>query len=146
MTHRLEVTADLTRLAQVRQFVAAAAAALGAPPAAVDDLVLAVDEWMSNVIVHGYAGRAGPIEIEVAPAPGAVTVTVSDLAPPFDPTQLPDPDITLPLELRPVGGLGAYLMRQLVDVIQHQTTAAGGNQLTLTKRFTPSSSGPGEAL
>jgi serine/threonine-protein kinase RsbW len=146
VTRRLEVAADLTHLAQVRQFVAAAATALGAPPAATDDLVLAVDEWMSNVIVHGYAGRAGQIEIEVAPAPGAVQVIVSDTAPPFDPTQLPDPDINLPLELRPVGGLGAYLMRQLVNAIQHQTTAQGGNRLTLTKRFTPLSSGAGEAL
>lgn len=146
MDHRLQIFAEVTKLASVRQYVAAQATALGAPAQAVDDLVLAVDEWLTNVIVHGYAGRGGQVEIEVRPAPEAVCVCVRDMAPPFDPTQLPDPDINLPLEQRPIGGLGAYLMRQLVDAISHQVTPQGGNELTLTKRFTRSSNLAGESL
>lgn len=136
----MEVAAELTHLAQARQFVAASAAALGAPAGAVDDLVLAVDEWLSNVIVHGYAGRAGLITIDVTGTPGTISVRLADSAPPFDPRQLPDPDITLPLEQRPIGGLGAYLMRQLIDVIDHQVSAQGGNLLTLIKHYPLSSS------
>ncbi len=57
-----------------------------------------------------------------------------DRAPPFDPTRLPDPDLTLSLEERPVGRMGVFLTRQLVDAVTYRLTGEGGNELTLTKR------------
>jgi anti-sigma regulatory factor (Ser/Thr protein kinase) len=57
------------------------------------------------------------------------------LAPPFDPTRVPDPDLTLPLEERPLGGLGIYLIRQSVDKMVYRAVPEGGNELTLVKRL-----------
>ena len=97
-------------------------------------LVLAVDEVVTNIIQHGYRGQPGEIDIEIERRPDAAVVYVRDQAPPFDPTRLPDPDITLPLEQRPEGGMGVYLARRSVDDMSHQVTDQGGNQLTLTKK------------
>ena len=58
-----------------------------------------------------------PVDLSSAttalPAPPAILIRVRDTAPPFDPTRLPDPDLTLPLEERPVGGLGAFIFLTL---------------------------------
>jgi serine/threonine-protein kinase RsbW len=131
----LRINAQLSTCSTVRQFVEQACAAMQVPGAVTDPLVLAVDEVVTNIIEHGYRGRPGEIAIEIERKPDAVIVTVRDQAPPFDPTRLPDPDITLPLEKRPVGGMGVYMARRSVDGMTHQLTGQGGNQLTLTKNI-----------
>lgn len=141
VVHHLRIAADVQQLAEARRFVAAAAAELGAPIETSDELVLAVDEWLSNVIMHGYAGRPGWIELELWAEPAGLGVRVTDAAPPYDPTRRPEPDLTLPLEQRPIGGLGVYLIRRLMDDVTHAVTAAGGNALTLRKKFPPTPQG-----
>jgi len=144
VTALLRIPAELHQLARARQFVADTARALGASAGAVDDLVLAVDESLTNIIEHGYGGGPGEVEVEVAREAETVIVRLRDSAAPFDPTQLPDPDLNLPLELRPVGGLGAYLVRQLVDQVIHQVSPQGGNILTLVKKLAGQAPAQGE--
>ena len=43
-------------------------------------------------------------------------------------------NLNLPLEKRPIGGLGVYLARQAMDEVHHRITSTGGNELTLVKR------------
>lgn len=130
----LRIPAEVNNLVVIRRFVQDAATALAAPAPAVDDLVLAVDESTTNIIEHGYCGQPGDIEIEVLRAGETVVVHLRDQASPFDPTRLPDPDLTLSLEERPVGRMGVFLTRQLVDVVTYRLTSDGGNELTLIKK------------
>ena len=134
MTATLRLSADLNNLAAARRFVRDTAIALGASVAAAEALILAVDESITNTIEHGYQGRPGEIEIEVRRAEEAVVVHLRDQAPPFDPTRLPEPDVTLPLNQRSVGGLGIFLARRFVDAMTHRLTSDGGNELTLIKK------------
>jgi serine/threonine-protein kinase RsbW len=127
------LAAELENLAMIRNFVRESAAALGVDPTVVSDLVLAVDEAATNVIVHGYQGRQGTIEIEVAREAMDVVVRMRDDAPPFDPTSAPSPDLIQPLEERTPGGLGIYLIRQYMDEVIHCITPQGGNELILRK-------------
>src|SRR5574341_1410793 len=127
-------SAELKNLAAIRQFVQETAAPLQADPNALHDVVLAVDEMAANVMVHGYRGNPGTVEIEVRPEVSALRVCLRDHAPPFDPTRHPMPDLTLPLEERPVGGLGVYLTRTLMDEVTYRVTLQGGNELTLVKK------------
>ena len=60
---------------------------------------------------------------------------LQDDAPPFDPTRVPDPRLDLPLEERPLGGLGVYIMRKHSDVMSYRRTSAGLNELTLVKAY-----------
>ncbi len=134
MTALLRMPAELNQLDTARRFVQEKAVALGATATATDELILAVDESITNIIEHGYCGQPGDIEIEVLRAGETVVVHLRDRAPPFDPTCLPDPDLTLSLEERPVGRMGVFLTRQLVDAVTYRLTGEGGNELTLTKK------------
>lgn len=130
----LHIAADLNNLAVIRDFVQETATALGADPAAIPDVLLAVDEAATNIIVYGYQGQSGTIEIEMNRMMDSLVICLRDQAIPFDPTVIPPPDLTLPLEQRPVGGLGIYLIRQLMDEVTHRIMPQGGNELVLIKR------------
>ena len=130
----LRIAAEVKNLNEIRCFVQETASALGLHPAMIPNVILAVDEAVSNVIAHGYQGQEGAIEIEVSREGGALVIRVRDEAPLFDPTIVPPPDVTLPLEQRIPGGLGIHLIRQIMDEMTHHITPQGGNELTLLKR------------
>jgi serine/threonine-protein kinase RsbW len=135
-TASLTVDADAERLAEVRAFIRARAAAAGASDEATADLVQAVDELACNVIEHGYGDAAGgPIEVDfdVEHDPDRVVVRIRDRAPAFDPREAPVPRLDLPLEQRPLGGMGIHLARTLTDRMDHRILPGGGNEVVLTK-------------
>lgn len=124
--------ATLACLAPIRAFVRACTAAVGSDDEATADLVQAVDEAATNVIVHGYRGD-GPIEVEFELDDDRMAVRVLDQAPVFDVTSVPPPDLSIPpLERRP-GGMGVHLMRTLTDDLRHRPRPGGGNELTLIR-------------
>jgi serine/threonine-protein kinase RsbW len=123
--------AQTANLAAIRCFVMAAAEAADFPREAVDAMIQAVDEAATNVILHGYRGSPGIIEVELKVDGNALVVRLRDDAPAFDPTSVPAPNLDIPLPLRPPGGLGVYLMRQFVDRVSYRRTETGRNELTL---------------
>jgi serine/threonine-protein kinase RsbW len=128
------VQADLNELARIRDFVEIQAGALGVAPDVVYDLVLAANEIATNIVVHGYRGQPGTIEVELRSEGDAVEIVLRDQTPLFDPTLAPTPDTNLPLEKRPRGGMGIHLTRRLTDAMLHRLTRDGGNEVTLIKR------------
>jgi serine/threonine-protein kinase RsbW len=133
----LRIPAELERLAEVRAMVREGARAGGAAPDAVDDMVQAVDEAAANVIVHGYAGQPGWIDIELDIVGPDLVVTVADGAPLFDPTDEPDPDMAVPALVRGPGGMGVHLMRLATDALDYRPRDGGGNILTMTRALAP---------
>mgnify|MGYP000645624303 CR=1 FL=1 len=124
--------ATLACLAPIRAFVRACTAAVDSDDEATADLVQAVDEAATNVIVHGYRGD-GPIEVEFELDEDRMVVRLLDVAPEFDVRAVPPPDLSIPpLERRP-GGMGVHLMRALTDDLRHRPRAGGGNELTLIR-------------
>lgn len=130
----LTISADVSFLVVIRRFVQAAAANVGVPAAAIEDVVHAVDELSANAILHGYHGAPGLVQIRCRHADDAFIVTLVDQAPAFDPTTMPDPDLDVPLEQRGIGGLGIYLSRKMLDEMRYQRLPSGANELTLVKR------------
>jgi serine/threonine-protein kinase RsbW len=129
-------SAALEDLATIRGFVRQAAGSLLVDEEVVPDLVIATDEAATNIIRHGYRGRGGPIEVEVERVGDSVVIRLRDEAPVFDPTTRAAPDLLVPLEQRPTGGLGIHLARSSVDRMVHRRSGAG-NELTLVKRLAP---------
>jgi len=128
----LRIRAEVAELATVREFVREHANHLCPDAGFGDDVVHAVDELVTNSIVHGYRDSPGLIEVEIESADKSLVVRLRDQAPPFDPTRKSDPDVTLPLERRPRGGMGIYLARSLLDTMTYRHTQ-DGNELTLSK-------------
>jgi serine/threonine-protein kinase RsbW len=131
----LRTEAELKNLSRIRRFVQETATALEASPDTVSEVLLAVDEAVTNTIVHGYRGQSGMIEIEVKRSGNLLLLRVRDQAPPFDPTQVPPPDLTLPLEQRPLGKMGIYMIQQLTDEVVYRVTPQGDNELTMIKNL-----------
>lgn len=99
------------------------------------ELVFAINEAITNVLVHGYQGQPGHIVVEVRRDDATLAVCLHDQAQPFNPTAVPTPDTTLPLAQRQPGGLGVHLMRQFTHQMQHRVRPEGGNELKLVKQL-----------
>jgi serine/threonine-protein kinase RsbW len=130
---RVEIPAELERLADVRAAVRELARACDAPVTCMDDLVQAVDEVVTNIIVHGYRGEPGTIELTAELIGDDIVIRIEDRAPLFDPMTNPTPDLTIPPHRRRPGGMGIHLLRLAVDSVQHRPRPGGGNILTLTR-------------
>jgi serine/threonine-protein kinase RsbW len=133
----LRVPAQLDRLAEIRALVRGVADAADATVSCMDDLVQAVDEAATNIIVHGYAGTPGWVEVEAEVAGDRIVITLTDEAPTFDPTTVTSPDLAVPPEHRRPGGMGVHLMRLATDQLRHAARPGGGNVLTLARRLDP---------
>ncbi len=85
-------------------------------------LMLAVEEVASNIIEHGYAGKAetGPIHLAVRQADSFLAVAVEDEGQPYDLSASSLPDVSLPLSERNRGGLGNFLVLKNVDEFRYE--------------------------
>lgn len=106
------------------------------PPPVINDLHVALDEVLNNVISYGYADAAAhTIDIDLSYDGAHVTAVISDDAAPFDPLQVPAPQPASGLKTRRIGGLGIHLVRNLMDQCSY-ARSNGRNQLTLRKHVT----------
>lgn len=119
-------------LATIRAFVRDVAREMDVPADVEPDLLIAVDESVTNVVVHGYGPSGGWIEVSVSRTADQVTIRIRDRAPIFDPTRLAAPDLTVGLDQRAPGGLGIHLARSSMDGMIHRAMG-DGNELTLVK-------------
>ncbi|GAB4029230.1 ATP-binding protein [Spirosoma gilvum] len=115
----------LDSLDGIRQVVKENAEQAGLSKKAAYNLMLAIDEIATNIIVHGYEenGMTGPIDLLTEQADGHLTVILEDEAPQFDPLQrdkLTDEFLSKPLEERPIGGMGIHLAIKAVDTYQYE--------------------------
>jgi serine/threonine-protein kinase RsbW len=97
------------------------------------DTQLAVEEAVTNVIMHGYAGTTGEIVITCRASHGLAEVQIEDTAPPFNPLSITEPDMDGDLKDRRIGGLGVFLIRQVMDEIAYRYED-GKNILVLVKK------------
>jgi serine/threonine-protein kinase RsbW len=132
---QLRIPADLARIAEVRAAVREVAEGCDAPETCESDLVQAVDEAVTNAIVHGYRGADGWVDVTAEHVDDHIVITLEDEAPTFDPTTVAEPDMSIPPAQRRLGGMGIHLIRLATDSMTHRPRAGGGNILTLTRRL-----------
>jgi len=108
-------------LDQVRDFAGRAAQVCGLIPSDIYSVQLAVDEAFSNIIEHAYGGECEKTILCTCKidADGLTTI-LRDCGQPFDPAQIPDPNIKAELQDRELGGLGLYFIHQLMDEVDFQ--------------------------
>jgi len=105
---------------------------LNMPASHRDRMMTALDEALTNVVLYAYpADHRGTVGIHLSRDGNTITAEIVDHGKPFDPTAHPAPDITLPIEQRPLGGLGIHLVRNLVTSLRYYRKQ-GANHLILT--------------
>lgn len=97
-------------------------------------LRLCIEEVVENIVSYAYEGGNGYVEVGTNLKDGLLSVTLEDSGKPFNPLEKEDPDITLSAEERPIGGLGIFLCKQLMDELVY-SYENGKNKLIMKKKI-----------
>jgi anti-sigma regulatory factor (Ser/Thr protein kinase) len=95
-----------------------------------EEILLAVDEALTNIIRHAYQGGPGKMTVSVVAADDRIEIVLEDWGKKFDPTQVPPPE----LPRQKPGGLGVHFIRTIMDEMIYEGQGSGGNRLRLIKR------------
>jgi anti-sigma regulatory factor (Ser/Thr protein kinase) len=132
---RTSVAAEAAHLPQLTAFLQQFWSSASLPPGLCLAFELALEEIFMNVVMHGSAGEdVRQVQVSLALTTEGLTMTVEDDGPRFDPLSLPPPDVTASLAGRPVGGLGVFLVRKIMDTVSYARVAER-NQLRMSKRL-----------
>ena len=137
---------DVRQVTQLGQFLKSLSSRIGLEKSLAANLRLAIEEAVVNVMQYAYpkgAKEKVKLEADVLEHESAtdkankdlLCIIISDEGVPFDPTEMPEADTSLSAEERPIGGLGIFLMRELMDSINYERSD-GRNTLTLKKYIT----------
>lgn len=131
---KITLNNDIQEVTQLTMFVEEVCELAGMDASTTMQMNLAMEEAVVNVINYAYpAGERGEIDIEALINNEWLKFVISDQGTPFDPTAKEEADTTLSAEERPIGGLGIFLVRQLMDEVSY-TRKEGKNVLTLGKK------------
>jgi serine/threonine-protein kinase RsbW len=139
-TRRLSVPGTDAGVRTVLDALEAFATGHGLSKAVTWPVEVSLDEILANVVRHGLEGRGETATVEVElrldpdSDPPVCEVVVTDDGPEFDPLAAPEPDMSLGVKERPIGGLGISLVRRLMDEAEYERRE-GKNRLRLQRRL-----------
>ena len=90
-------------------------------------LMVAVDEIYSNIVLYSGASEA---QVQIEKEANVLSIVFRDNGKPYNPLEAKEPDITASVEDRPIGGLGIFMVRKLMDSVEYKHKD-GQNVLTL---------------
>ena len=78
------------------------------------------EELYANIAFYAYEQSNGEIRVSISKEDNGIKLTFEDDGIPYNPLEKPDPDITLPPEQRPIGGLGIFMVKEMADEIYYK--------------------------
>lgn len=133
-SYELTILADVEKLRDVLAFVDNILEKHGCPMKVQMQIDVALEELFVNIAHYAYPDKDGSAKICVSVSSEYAEITLIDSGIPYDPLSKPDPDITLDAQERPIGGLGIFMTKKLMDDISYEYRD-GRNVLTLKKIF-----------
>jgi anti-sigma regulatory factor (Ser/Thr protein kinase) len=136
MTKQLDLTllnqpAEIGRAQdELEQF----AAACGLADRALHEAQLALEEHLSNIVKYAFKDKQShQIKVRLRFNRPELQIEVEDDGPPFNPLTRPAPDLSLPIDQRPIGGLGTYMIQKALDHVEYRRDQ-DKNVLVMIKR------------
>ncbi len=128
----LNIEALTENLQQVLDFVDASLEEAECPVKTQMQIDVAVEEIFINIASYAYSPGKGDATVTMYVKDGVANITFCDSGTPYDPLAKEDPDVTLTASERPIGGLGIYMTKKMMDdvIYEHRD---GCNILTLVK-------------
>ncbi len=102
------------------------------------NLNLVLEEAVTNVIMYAYPqDEEHTMTLKAWTEDGKLTFQLSDQGKPFNPIkEAPQVDTTLSAEERDIGGLGIFLIQQMMDEVEYEYKD-NSNVLTMKKNINP---------
>jgi len=132
-TFELVIDANVEKIPEISALLGEEMETLGFGSEIILDTQLAVEEAITNIIKHGYKKPGGEIIVSSRISPERIEVQIMDTAPRFNPLSVPEPELDSTIEDRNIGGLGIFLIRQVMDEVSYRYED-GKNILSLTKK------------
>ncbi len=134
--NEITVTATIENINTVTEFVDRQLEKLDCPLKTQAQIDIAIDELFSNIAHYAYSPNIGEatVRLETGKNPNSVILTFIDTGKPYNPLQKTDPDITLALDGKEIGGLGIFLVKKSMDEMTYEYTN-GQNILRIRKNI-----------
>ena len=133
-TMELSIPSHPRFLQVVRAMMSRVAAILNIPDAKTGSIVLAVDEACSNIIKHAYFNDpSGVIEFSITPGKTRLEIAITDYGKSCDMNLMKPRELD---DIRP-GGLGTYIIGQVMDEVEYHCGNNGKNQIKMVTRLMP---------
>lgn len=131
----LVIENDISEISKLAVFIDELGEEMNLTPELIFNLNLVLEEAVSNVILYAYGEeKHKEISLMANMSDGNLVFVLTDSGKEFDPTKVPDADITLSAEEREIGGLGIFLIRQIMDKVDYQRIGEK-NVLTMRKQL-----------
>jgi anti-sigma regulatory factor (Ser/Thr protein kinase) len=116
----IELKNDLSELTRLTEALEDCGGSDGLSPGAISKVNLALEEIVTNIISYGWEGNGEHrIKVDLRLKDRGLTARIEDDGRPFNPLLRVEPDVTLPLEARVVGGLGLLLVKRLMNHVSY---------------------------
>ena len=126
---------DISELSKLVAFIDEVGETFALTPDVVFNLNLVLEEAVVNVINYAYPKEEHEfIYLSASMHEGSIVLVLTDTGKAFDPTAAPEADITLSADERQIGGLGIFLIRQIMNEVKYERID-GKNILTLEKKL-----------
>ena len=135
MEKKLVIKNDIAEICKFAIFIEELSEELALAPELTFNLNLVLEEAVSNVILYAYGEeKQKEITLLANMSDNNLIFVLTDSGQEFDPTKVPDADVTLSAEEREIGGLGIFLIRQIMNTIEYQRID-GKNVLIMGKQL-----------
>lgn len=132
----IQVISNIDSIRTVTDFVNKHLALANCPTKARKEIDIVIDEILSNIVYYAYEKKEGPVKVsvELSQDQKDFKLIFEDQGIPYNPLEREDPNISLDLEDREVGGLGVFLIKKMMDDVSY-SYQENTNRLTVTKRI-----------
>lgn len=115
-------SAKIESIPEVKSFITSWLDSYGCPTKTKFQIYSALDEIFSNIANYGYGEKEGYVRIQLDcdEATRMASITFIDNCEEFNPLEKEDPDLMLSEDDRPIGGLGIFLVKQMMDNVTYQ--------------------------
>lgn len=127
----IRATPELESIPLVCEFLEEVLQNHGAPVKTIMQINIAADEIFSNIARYSGAAAA---QVDCEIMDGRVVISFMDDGKPYDPTEQPEPDVTLSAAEREIGGLGIFMVKKSMDRVSYEHVG-GRNILTIEKSW-----------
>jgi len=140
----LIIEAKPENLDNVIDFVSAELESADCPIKTQTQITIAVEEVFINIASYAYAPETGGAVVRISVTEGEAIIEFEDSGRPYNPLEKDDPDITVAVEERQIGGLGVFMVKKIMDFVEYRFDS-GKNVLVMKKRIKPWGSAPNPA-